>query len=66
MICHILYEKSLLNRSYEAARYWGVGLSTLQLEDRLLWATLTQEDRIAIGYPGRDDADLINRHDFYQ
>lgn len=55
-----LYEKALLNRSYKAARYWGAGLSTLQLENRLLWATLTQDDRKAIGYPGRDDADLIN------
>jgi phosphoesterase RecJ-like protein len=55
-----LYQKALLDRSFEAVRYWGAGLSTLQLEDRLLWATLTQEDRKAIGYPGRDDADLVN------
>jgi phosphoesterase RecJ-like protein len=55
-----LYQKALLDRSFEAVRYWGAGLSTLQLEDRLLWATLTLEDRKAIGYPGRDDADLVN------
>jgi phosphoesterase RecJ-like protein len=55
-----LYKKALLNRSFAAARYWGAGLSTIKLEDRLLWATLTQEDRKTIGYPGRDDADLIN------
>jgi len=55
-----LYQKALLNRSFEATRYWGAGLSTLEREERMLWVTLTQEDRKAIGYPGRDDADLIN------
>lgn len=26
----------------------------------MVWATLTQEDRLASAYPGNDDADLIN------
>ena len=56
----VLYDKALLTRSYKAARYWGSGLSSLQLEDRLLWTQLTLEDRQAASYPGRDDADLIN------
>jgi len=56
----MLYQHALLNRSYEAVRYWGAGISTLQFENRMLWATLSQEDRNKIGYPGRDDADLIN------
>ena len=55
-----LYDKALLTRSYKAARYWGTGLSSLQLEDRLLWTQLTLEDRQNANYPGRDDADLIN------
>jgi len=55
-----LYRHALLNRSYKAAQYWGAGLSTLKLEDGVLWATLSLEDRKRIGYPGRDDADLIN------
>lgn len=55
-----LYNKALHLRSFEAVRYWGAGLSTLEKEDRLLWACLTQKDRQSIGYPGRDDADLIN------
>lgn len=54
-----LYQRGLLNRSFEAARYWGAGLSDLQREGRMVWANLTLEDRRAIGYPGRDDADLI-------
>ncbi len=56
----LLYDKALLTRSYKAARYWGTGLSSLQLEDRLLWTQLTLEDRKTADYPGRDDADLIN------
>ena len=55
-----LYAKALLTRSFEAARYWGTGLSALQLENRLLWTRLTLEDREIANYPGRDDADLIN------
>jgi phosphoesterase RecJ-like protein len=55
-----LYQKVLTNKSFEAAKFWGVGLSTLQKEDRIVWATLTHEDRKEVGYPGRDDADLIN------
>lgn len=55
-----LYQKALLNHSFKAIRFWGAGLNTLTKEERMVWATLTQEDRTAIGYPGRDDADLIN------
>lgn len=55
-----LYYRALMRRSFEAARYWGAGLSTLQRQGRVIWASLTQADRHAVGYPGRDDADLIN------
>jgi phosphoesterase RecJ-like protein len=55
-----LYQKGLLNRSYAAARYWGAGLSNLEREGRMIWATLSLEERNAENYPGRDDADLIN------
>ncbi len=55
-----LYQKALINRSFESAKLWGVGLSNLQKEGRIAWAVLTQEDRKAVGYPGKDDADLIN------
>jgi phosphoesterase RecJ-like protein len=55
-----LYRKALLSRSYTAARYWGAGLTGLKLEDRMLWTRLSLEDRKAVNYPGRDDADLIN------
>jgi phosphoesterase RecJ-like protein len=55
-----LYYHGLLKRSYEAVKYWGAGISRMQREGRLVWTVLTQADRQAVGYPGRDDADLIN------
>ena len=55
-----VYERSLNQRSFVAARYWGCGLSRLERENGLLWASLTLEDKKSVGYPGQDDADLIN------
>lgn len=55
-----LYRKALLQRSYEALKYWGAGLSNIDRDGRLLWTTLSLEDRHRAGYPGRDDADLVN------
>ncbi|HEX8992741.1 MAG TPA: DHHA1 domain-containing protein, partial [Anaerolineales bacterium] len=55
-----LYMRGLVRRSYAAARYWGSGLSNLQREDGIVWATLALADRKASGYSGNDDADLIN------
>ncbi|MBN2548342.1 MAG: DHH family phosphoesterase [Anaerolineales bacterium] len=55
-----IYRLSLITRSYEAARLWGAGLTNIQREGGLTWTTLTREDRQAVNYPGRDDADLIN------
>ncbi len=55
-----LYRLALVERSFEAARFWGMGLSRLQRENSIVWATLTTADRKAVEYPGRDDADLIN------
>jgi phosphoesterase RecJ-like protein len=56
----MIHRKALLERSYEAVKYWGAGLSKAQKEGRLVWATLSLEDRDSVGYPGRDDADLVN------
>ncbi|MDQ2692125.1 MAG: DHH family phosphoesterase [Chloroflexota bacterium] len=55
-----LYMKSLVRKSFPAARYWGAGLSSLQQENGIVWATLRLEDRKISGYGGNDDADLIN------
>jgi len=55
-----LYRKSMVNRSFEATKFWGIGLNNLEKKDRLVWTTLTISDRKEVNYPGRDDADLIN------
>lgn len=55
-----LYFNGLVRRTLAGARYWGAGLSSLECVDGILSATLTQADRQAAGYPGNDDADLIN------
>jgi phosphoesterase RecJ-like protein len=55
-----LYYRSLVRRTFVEAKYWGAGLSSLEREDGIIWATLTLADRKASGYTGKDDADLIN------
>jgi bifunctional oligoribonuclease and PAP phosphatase NrnA len=55
-----LYYRSLVRRTFMEAKYWGSGLTSLEREDGIIWATLTVADRKASGYTGRDDADLIN------
>ncbi len=55
-----LYMRSLVHKSFPAARYWGAGLSSLEQENGIVWGTLTLNDRRRAGYGGNDDADLIN------
>jgi phosphoesterase RecJ-like protein len=55
-----LYQKALVNRSFEAVKLWANGLAKIEKEDRLVYTVLTLQDRQAAGYAGRDDADLIN------
>jgi len=55
-----LYYQALVRKSFEAIRLWGAGLAKTQSKDRVVWTTLTLEDRLTSGYSGRDDADLIN------
>ncbi len=54
------YKNTLLRRSFTAAQYWGAGLSSLERQGKMVWGTLSMESREACGYPGNDDADLIN------
>ena len=55
-----LYNRALVRRSFQAARYWGAGLSRLQKSDNIVWGILTLADRKTTGYHNNDDADLIN------
>ena len=55
-----LYAQALVHRSFAAVRYWGRGLTRLERQDGLIWASLSLQDRTQAGYPGPDDADLID------
>lgn len=55
-----IYHRTLLQHTFQAAQYWGAGLSRLQRRDGIVWTSLTLADRKKVGYPGKDDADLIN------
>ncbi len=55
-----IYERGLNRHTFNAARFWGRGLASLEQDGGMVWATLTQEDRRVSAYPGNDDADLIN------
>ncbi|MEW5830001.1 MAG: DHHA1 domain-containing protein, partial [Chloroflexota bacterium] len=55
-----LYRRALVSRTFEAARYWGAGLSSLERSDGIVWGTLRLSDRRTSGYPRNDDSDLIN------
>jgi phosphoesterase RecJ-like protein len=55
-----IYMKSLVRKTFPAAKYWGAGLSSLESKNGIVWATLTLADRKSTGYGGNDDADLIN------
>lgn len=55
-----LYFNTLSRKSFEAAKYWGAGLSRLQQDGHIVWTNLSCADRMAVEYPGRDDADLVN------
>lgn len=55
-----LYHLALIQRSFEAARLWGIALGRLQKQNGLIWTSITLQDKLDVGYAGNDDADLIN------
>ncbi len=55
-----IYSRTLNQRSFVSAQYWGKGLNRLERENGILWTSLTIEDRKAVGDTGSDDADLVN------
>lgn len=55
-----LYRVGFVQHSFAAVRYWGRGLTKLERDGGMVWTSLTREDRRQVGYPGKDDADLIN------
>ena len=57
---YALYNKALISRPFNAAKYWGYALARMQRKDGLVWTSLTLEDRANSGYKLDDDADLTN------
>lgn len=55
-----LYHHAIAEKTFEAARYIGAGLSQLTRQDGIVWTVLSLKDRKESHYPGRDDADLVN------
>lgn len=55
-----VYDLSFYKRSFAAMRLWGYGLSRMKLEDRIVWTTLTLNDKEQARYHGQGDADLVN------
>ncbi|MCS6908184.1 MAG: DHH family phosphoesterase [Anaerolineales bacterium] len=55
-----LYARYLYQKPFEAVKMWGSGLSRLRRKNGLVWTVLTNQDRSSAGYPGKDDADMIN------
>jgi len=55
-----LYIKTLIGRSFPAAKYWGQGLTNLNKVGGVIYTVLSLEDRKKALYTGNDDADLIN------
>jgi phosphoesterase RecJ-like protein len=55
-----LYNRAIVRRTFEAAQYWGQGLTHLQRSGRMVWTSLSLKDREIAAYNGNDDADLVN------
>ena len=54
-----IYYRTIVEQSLASARYWGAGLSKIEMEDGLVWTTLSLFERDSAGYLARDDADLV-------
>ena len=55
-----IYNKALVNQNMQSARLWGLSLCKLQKKDKLIYTSITLDDRHKAGYTGKDDADLTN------
>ena len=55
-----LYNKVLIDQTFADSQLWGLALSRLKHEGRILWTSITLDDRKQAGHQGKDDADLTN------
>jgi phosphoesterase RecJ-like protein len=55
-----LYNQALVTRSFAETRLWGLGLSRLERHGRIVWTSITNEDKKLAGFNGKGSADIIN------
>jgi len=55
-----IYRKALLDQSIKASLLWGFSLCKLRKQGKIIYTSITLEDRQKAGYSGKDDADLSN------
>lgn len=55
-----IYNKALINQTFQASVLWGFALSKLKKQDELIYTCITLNDRKKANYQGKDDADLTN------
>jgi bifunctional oligoribonuclease and PAP phosphatase NrnA len=52
-------QQTINRKAYDAIRYWGVMLDTVQLEERVIWAVASVNMRQRVGYRSNGDASLV-------
>ncbi|MCD4672784.1 MAG: DHH family phosphoesterase [Anaerolineaceae bacterium] len=55
-----LYDQALVTRSYAETKLWGLGLSRLERDGRIVWTSLNNEDKKLAKFHGKGSADIIN------
>jgi phosphoesterase RecJ-like protein len=55
-----IVQRTVGRKSYAGLRLWSLVLPTVRLEDRVIWAVITQAMFKEIGYSGWDDAGLVS------
>ena len=55
-----VYKRTIIDQSFPSAVLWGAALNRMQRDGRLVWTSITLEDRHGAHYNGWDDADLSN------
>jgi phosphoesterase RecJ-like protein len=55
-----IVQRTVGRKSYAALRLWSLVLPTVRLEERVIWAIITQDMFKQVGYTGWDDAGLVS------
>jgi phosphoesterase RecJ-like protein len=55
-----IVQRTVGRKSYAGLRLWSLVLPTVRLEERVIWAIITQDMFKRVGYTGWDDAGLVS------